>query len=143
MAIWPFNRRKKQTGTVPTEVQEYYDAERREHIGVAWLIALLSLAVSIAVFAGLFFGGRWAYRKIAGTEDKSKTTSQTEKKTDSNNEAETKPDSESGTDAPATPNSGATGTATTPPQTSSTNTTTPQAAPASGNLPQTGPDSDE
>lgn len=141
MAIWPFNRTKKQSNAhaVPAEVQQYYDAERREHIGVAWLIALLSLTISIALFTGIFFGGRWVYRKVAHKANKPATTAQTETKDTSKTEgdSEQKPSSSDANKQTAG--------STTPPQTSSTSTTTPQAAtaPTSGDLPHTGPDSDE
>ncbi|MGZ6005173.1 MAG: hypothetical protein ACXWLH_03395 [Candidatus Saccharimonadales bacterium] len=59
-----FNRQKNDTKAVPPEVKQYYASEHRERVGLAWLIAFLSLIVTVAVIAGLFFGGRWTYRKI-------------------------------------------------------------------------------
>lgn len=60
------NRQKNnsKSKSVPPEVKQYYASEHRERVGLAWLIAFLSLIVTVAVVAGLFFGGRWAYRKI-------------------------------------------------------------------------------
>lgn len=49
---------------VPEEVNNYYQAEKRDRTWMAWLLALLSLAVTTLIIMGLFFGGRWVYRKI-------------------------------------------------------------------------------
>lgn len=76
--MWPFKRRKKAdtppNGKVPQEVKDYYQAERREHLGMAWLLAFISLIVTMAVVIGLFFGGRWIYRKLANKPASSPTT---------------------------------------------------------------------
>jgi hypothetical protein len=49
---------------LPEEVNNYYQAEKRDRTWMAWLLALLSLAVTTLIIMGLFFGGRWIYRKI-------------------------------------------------------------------------------
>ncbi|HTE57431.1 MAG TPA: hypothetical protein VK694_01715 [Verrucomicrobiae bacterium] len=59
-----FRRRNNQTN-VPAEIQEYYQTERRERAGVAWLLALGTLLVTVLLAVGLFFGSRWVYRKVA------------------------------------------------------------------------------
>ncbi len=67
----PFRRRNEVEETelqVPSEVQEYYQAERRERAGVAWLLGLGTLAVTILLAVGLFFGGRWIYRKVTNND---------------------------------------------------------------------------
>lgn len=72
--VWPFNRRKQtEDSTVPPELQHYYESEHRERVGLAWLIAFLSLLLTISVILGLFFGGRWAYRKIANNDNTDQT----------------------------------------------------------------------
>ena len=73
MAI--FNRRKNSTPVLPEEVQEYYQAERRERTGRAWLLALATLFVTFLLAAALFFGGRWVYRALSDNESGDKTTS--------------------------------------------------------------------
>ena len=60
MAI--FNRKKANKAVLP-EIEKYYDAEKRERAGLAWLLALTSIAVVALVLIGAFFGGRWVYRK--------------------------------------------------------------------------------
>ncbi len=79
--MWPFKRNKKQE-TVPAEVQEYYQAEKRERVGIAWALAFITLAVTIAVVLGLFFGGRALYHHFH--KAKPTTTEQTQKPNDSN-----------------------------------------------------------
>ena len=78
MAGWPLQRQKRSERPVPAEVQEYYRAEQRERMGVAWLIAFLSLLISVIVLLGIFFGGRWAWRKITQGDKKQPTTVQTD-----------------------------------------------------------------
>lgn len=58
-----FRRRNNQTN-VPAEIQEYYQTERRERAGVAWLLALGTLLITVLLAVGLFFGSRWVYRKV-------------------------------------------------------------------------------
>lgn len=73
---WPF-RRDKNVASVPQEIQEYYQTEKRERTGVAWLLALGTLLITIGLSVLLFFGGRWAYRQIAGNDnEKTPETSQ-------------------------------------------------------------------
>lgn len=140
MAKWPFRRKKLADKKVPAEVQEYYDAERRQHSGIAWLIAFLSLLLTVLVAAGLFFGGRWVYRKLAHNSPKAPTKTQqaAQKDKDAN---QGKAGSEPKKDSGNTQGNSTTGGQT--PQTSSTSTNMPHTAPTSGDLPQTGPDSDE
>lgn len=59
-------RRNKTDDTValPEEVNNYYQAENRDRTWMAWLLALVTLAVTAIVIIGLFFGGRWVYRKL-------------------------------------------------------------------------------
>lgn len=78
MAIWPFNRKKKAESDLPKEVQDYYQAEKRERVGVAGLLAVATLLVTVVLAIGLFFGGRWLYRAIFDDSDTSDDTSQQE-----------------------------------------------------------------
>lgn len=153
--MWPFNRRKEEiidTTEVPTEIQEYYNAERRERAGMAWLLALGTLLATLVLAVGLFFGGRWVYRKVAHKDHKPTTTSNvtkapTDDKTKTTNPADKPSNTSTGTvNAPATPG-GTTNTATPP---AATNTATSTAAQQtatqsasttkpSSTLPNTGP----
>ncbi len=133
---WPFNR-KKNTEEVPAEVQEYYQAERRERTGIAWLLAVVTLVATLAIAAGLFYGGRWVYRQIAGNGDEPAVTEPTETETpeelpgvsgttdDQTADDDSEPaDSEEDEAEPETP------------------TTTPRTG-DTGELPSTGPSGDE
>src|SRR3990167_6929270 len=68
-----FNRNKGGEN-VPEEVKGYYQAERRERLWLAWLLAFATLVVTVFIVIGLSFGGRWAYRKIAHKDKKTDTT---------------------------------------------------------------------
>lgn len=59
-------RRNKSANSpaLPEEVNDYYQAEKRDRTWMAWLLALMSLAVTTLLIMALFFGGRWVYRKI-------------------------------------------------------------------------------
>lgn len=62
-----FNRNKK--SSVLPEIDKYYDGERRDRTGLAWLLALISVGAVTLLVVGLFLGGRWAYRAL--TDDSS------------------------------------------------------------------------
>lgn len=90
MVRWPFRRKPEESDTVPAEIQEYYDAERRERRGLAWLLAAGTLLVTIGIVVGLFYGGRWAYRQVRGTDTSQQTqTEQTPQETTSPETAQT------------------------------------------------------
>ena len=142
-----FKRKKSQT-TLPPEVQAFATAERRERMGMAWLVGIVSLVVTILVVTGLFYGGRWVYRSLANRNKKA-TPVVTEPQSD-----DTKPNATSSTDSDsASQNSTTTDSGQTTPNTSAPNATpstsssnTPIQQPVTGDqsvtLPNTGPDVD-
>lgn len=73
-------KKTPKTNKVLPEVEKYYEAEKRERAGLAWLLAVASVAIVAAVLIGAFFGGRWLYRKYTGKTDNTtvsvETTSQ-------------------------------------------------------------------
>ena len=69
-----FNRRKQNTDVLPEEVREYYQSEKRERTGAAWLLALGTLLVTFFIAAGLFFSGRWVYRTVFNHDDSTNKT---------------------------------------------------------------------
>lgn len=127
-----FNRNKKKD-VLPQEVREYYQAERRDRTGMAWLLAIATLLVTFLIAAALFFGGRWAYRAIFdndNTSDKT-STSQTENKSSEESSKSTENntstnDGQSGQTGSSNSGNAANsnGTNSESGQTSSTNTTT-------------------
>ena len=67
----PWNRNRMRPtidAKVPEEVEQYYQATRKERIGVAWLLAAVTLLITVLIAALLFFGGRWVYRKITSND---------------------------------------------------------------------------
>lgn len=56
--------RKKDDSVLPSEVDEYYNSELKTRRGSSLLMALLALAVTLIVAAGLFFGVRAIYRAV-------------------------------------------------------------------------------
>ncbi len=115
MAIF---KRKNTYSNVLPEVESYYAAEKRERSGLAWLAALASVAFAAALILGLFFGGRWIYRRYIhkpattiSVKDTTKKNSDTDNKTStspSNNQA----GSNSGSTSSSQTSSTAVGTAT-------------------------------
>ncbi len=132
-----FKRRQKNVSNsvIPQEIQDYSQTEHREKMGVAVLVGFISLILTLIVLFGMFVGGRWMYRKIAGTDNKSNSTTVVEKSTDKakdmskqDTQKDTSNTSEAAVSTPASPAQ------------QSENPTTP-AAPSSS-LPSTGPDLD-
>ena len=65
-----FNRRKnKETQAMPPEVQDYYQAEKRERTGVAWLLGLVAFAITVVLALAIFFGGRWLWRTLTSNDE--------------------------------------------------------------------------
>lgn len=62
-----FNRNKKDS--VLPEIDKYYDGERRDRAGLAWLLALVSVIAVTLLVVGVFLGGRWAYRALTDNND--------------------------------------------------------------------------
>lgn len=108
MAFW---NRKNQ---ITPEFEEYYMAEKKERAGMAWLLAVITLMVSVVAVIAIFLGGRWTYRKIAHKD--SKTTVAT---------TETQPAAQAEDQTPATSAPTTTPPATTPPVTTTPTTTAP------------------
>ncbi len=145
---FPF-RRNKDVSDVPAEFKEYYQTERRERTGMAWLLALGTLLITITLATLLFFGGRWLYRTVTNNDDNQNTEQiQGNQGQVQNNPSEATPeqatpDTGTSSTSTSTPNSPATSTESTTtagsatPSTPSTNT---QVAGSSTNpLPSTGP----
>lgn len=129
-----FKRKKGGTSNIPTEVQDYYQAQQRDRTGIAWLLALGTLVITILLALGLFIGGRWVYRKIANN-DTSKTPNNGEvAQNPRENEDARQPESST---SPQTPTPQTTPT----PSPGTPNTSQPSSTPNTGtpsDLPNTG-----
>lgn len=138
--MWPFNR-KKSDETVPPEVQDYYNAEKRERMGLAWILAFVTLAVTVLVVLGLFFGGRWAYRKITQKDKPIVTTVQAPQSPPSSSNSGN--NSSSGSSGPTRPSGNQGSTPPPAPSGSATNAPASQTSPPQGSnvaaTPNTGP----
>lgn len=141
---WPF-RRNKNVDSVPQEIQDYYQTEKRERTGVAWLLALGTLLITVGLSILLFFGGRWVYRQIAGNDiEKTPETSQVAQNPseDQGQESSSQPSSDNGgqTQGVTDTEEGRTSsTSTDRPNSPSTADGQTQGANTSSNLPRTGP----
>ena len=131
-----FRRSKPVQPNVPPEVAEYYQAERRERRGVAWLMTLFTLLVTVAVVLGLFIAGRWLYHTVQN-RNKKPTVTATQSKDTTKKTADNDSDSATNDTAPAS----GTPDASTPDEPSSGDTTptpaTPTPAPATPSTPST------
>lgn len=124
-----FRRNKTDETGMPTEVRDYYKAEGRERTGLAWLLALGTLLLTVVIVLGLFMGGRWAFRKL---KDSDKPTSPVAVQND-NQDEQNKPAEPGQSEAPATQPAPAAQTPTTPPAASGS------AGSTNRNLANTGP----
>lgn len=138
--MWPFNRNKQAdnlTTEVQSEVQDFYQAEKRERLGVAWLLAIATFFVVVIVVLGLFVGGRAVIRSFSDDDETA-----TETTAPAENGAE--PAQPTG-NAPA---SGGQGTEAEPvptpqPQPQPQPTTVPQTGGSAAELHRTGPTGDD
>lgn len=125
--------------TLP-EVDEYYHSGEKEHKAIAWLLAFATFFVTLVVFVGIFFGGKWVFKKISTRKDTAKQT----QSVDSNNTK--KQSNETGASKGGDTGQSQGGQNNSGPQTSSTSTSTPSAptstTPPPSRLVNTGPDED-
>ena len=72
-------KRDDRASVLPDEVNEYYESQRRERTGVAIVLGIAALIVTLLIGAALFFGGRWVYNQFTDDDDSnnSSSTSQT------------------------------------------------------------------
>lgn len=136
-----FNRKSKSLDLgLPPEVQAYSEAERRERMGMAWLVGIVSLIVSLLILTALYFGGVWLYRKATGNDKPNTESSQPVKEDKPRDSAQDKPKV---TPAPApsgTSSVGSNGAQTDTPVQAPT--TQPATGDDSESLVRTGPDED-
>jgi len=146
-----FTRKNNTVQTQIPELQEYYATQKKESTALAWLLAIGSLLVTVAVFVGLFAGGRWIYRNLTKNDDTTTTQTQDQNKpNDTTNTATTQPSqpTPNSTNNSATINSGtvtigqgssaAPSPGVSPKQSAQTNSS---AVAANTNIPNTGPGS--
>lgn len=95
-----FGDKNKQT---IEELENYY-SNREQKTGMAWVMAFLSLLLTVVVFSGLFFGGRAVYRALSDDGTSNTTVSDNNTASDTSMPGSTSPtpssDSSSGTANP-------------------------------------------
>jgi cytoskeletal protein RodZ len=114
MAIWDRFRKKDQS-VLPEEVKQYYQSEQRQRAGVAVLLGIAAVVITVLVALGLFYGGRYAYRQVNKSD--TQTANQAEQKQTNQNQA-------TSSDNPSSPSSDTPATSSTP-QTDSPPPSTP------------------
>jgi hypothetical protein len=124
MALFNRDKEQPQKVEVPAEIQDYYQSERRERTGIAWLLALATLVITVIAVLGLFTGGRWVYRKYV-QKDKPQTVVQ-----ESNDEADEKKDGEGSSESENLPVDQPEGSTSTPPAETPSTPTPPTSPPA-------------
>lgn len=139
MKLNPFKRQNQSMNpapAMPPELNDYYNAEKRQRTVVTWLLGLATLAVTVALAFALFLGARWVINKI---HHQAPTPQPTTVETTSAPAAPPAPttSNESGTTNSAA-GSPSTATNQTKP-TTSTNTQAGQTSSATTALPNTGP----
>lgn len=129
--MWPF-KRKQDLSTpapeMPPELNQYYQAEKRQQNVVTWLLGLATLAVTIAVAFLLFMGARWVVQKVRKNPSQAPTTTQQES-----------PDENSEAPAVTAPTPAATTTGSGQAAQGTQGATTPKTSSATTALPKTGP----
>lgn len=77
--MWPFSRKPKSfdgAPAMPPELNNYYQAEKRQQTAVTWLLGFATLAITIAIAFGLFLSARWIVQKVRNNPDKGPETTQ-------------------------------------------------------------------
>lgn len=146
------NRVEEETTTLPEP--SVYDTPPNERPWMAWILSFVTLLVTVLVVIGLFYGGRWLYRKathkpakVATTQNQPESTPEESKDTTSDSDQSNDTSSSdansssSSNNSSSTPQTGTSSTSTSTPSTSSGSNTSSTAAGkgSSSNLPNTGP----
>lgn len=59
---------KRDSDISPEEVRDYYKSKPKQRLAVAWILGVGTLIATLVVATAVFYGGRFLYRKIAGTD---------------------------------------------------------------------------
>lgn len=139
-----FKRRQKTVATtvIPEEIQAYSQAENREKMGIAALVGFVSLLLTLVVLFGLFIGGKWMYRKIAGPKPQTNTTTAAEKSESSTQNSENKTPSTDNRENPLSPSQQSEASSISAPPAPAGPSAVTAPATADPTLPRTGPELD-
>lgn len=120
--------------TMPPELDDYYQAEKRQRVAVTWLLGFATLAITIAVAFGLFVSARWLVQKVR-KEPAAKQPETTQDAPAPDKIGQAAPVQPSDLSVPALESSVSAGSNTQRPQ----NNSGPQTSSTVTNLPNTGP----
>lgn len=81
MKVWPFGRKQREESTLPKEVEDYKASVRKQRVGIAWLLALATIAVTVVLTLVLYFAGRWVWQRFTQSEPTEVPTTQTQPQT--------------------------------------------------------------
>jgi len=139
-----FKRRQKTVATtvIPEEIQAYSQAENREKMGIAALVGFVSLLLTLVVLFGLFIGGKWMYRKIAGPKPQTNTTTAAEKSESSTQNSENKTPSTDNRENPLSPSQQSEASSISAPTAPAGTSAVTAPTTADPTLPRTGPELD-
>ena len=132
-----FRKKQVDTAKLPKEIDEYYKAERRERTGMAWLLAIVTVVLTLLLAFVLYFGGRWVYRTVFKKDNSGTTTSQNNTNKDQTS-VTTKDESNNSTNTPSPKPTGQ-GSSGTTPTPSPTPVTNPAPVPTPNPTPTTQP----
>lgn len=93
MAFWDRFKRKDES-VLPEEVKQYYQSENRQRAGVAVLLGIAALIITVLVATGLFYGGRYVYRQITGDDQQTAQEQEQQEQADEAQEEGTAPSDE-------------------------------------------------
>lgn len=142
MAFWDRFRRKKEI-ILPEEVSEYYQSQRHERVGVAVILGIIALIVTLLIATALFFSGRFIYRKLSDNDKREPVKVQTGNNATQQPQKQPTSSGQQGNNTAPSQNSNPSSGTTTPrsnAQTSQTSTQAQSSTPATGDdaLPHTG-----
>jgi len=139
--MWPFRHKDTTETGVSSDTDDYYRTERRERVGLAWLLAFGSLIATLLIALALFYGVRFIYHKVhhtntAGTTATTESTNSAPESAASNSQSSTGQTNATGSGTTSTPSSSATSST----SSNSSSTSTGSSATAGGqNIANTGP----
>lgn len=72
---WNRNRNRPVASNIPQEVEEYYQSAHKQRRGIAGLLTLATLILTLVLAVAIFFGGRWVVNKVLRKDNNSSNTS--------------------------------------------------------------------
>jgi len=134
-----FKRSNKSNSVLPEEVNQYYQSQRRERAGVAVILGIVALIVTLLIGLGLFFGGRAIYNRFSDNDEPKKveTISESSKKNEETKASDTQGSTSTTTTDSTAPTATTPSTPATTPSSTTTTPSTGDSTPAQATTPST------